>query len=261
MKRYDFDKVRSNYTIDKIAKLPLQITESSGLALAADQKSVWTHNDGGSPAELFRVTLEGDLEEIRRFSNLKNYDWEELAQDRAGRLFIGDFGNNQNNRRDLAIYIIKEDASEKELETITFRYGLQTEYPESRKKRHFDCEAFFYHQDTLYLFSKNTGSKPRYTYLYKIPARAGDYTLYPSDSIRLNETITAADIAPDGKQFALLSYGKIFLFDIYHDNISFSLPAGCLRFYKGQTEAILYSKEGNLLITNEKGKMFRVSSK
>src|SRR5690606_31238676 len=118
--------------------------------------------------------LDGTLIEKREFPTIENKDWEDLAQDNQGRMFVGDFGNNSNARRDLSIYVLKEPFGEENIEKITFRYGLQTRYPEEKKQRNFDCEAFFYHRDSLYLFSKNTGKKPRYTLLYKIPAVAGD---------------------------------------------------------------------------------------
>src|SRR5690606_23658153 len=152
-------------------------------------------------------------------------------------------GDNSNARRDLCSYVLKEPFGEENIEKITFSYGLQTRYPEEKKQRKFDCEAFFYHRDSRYLFSKNTCKKPRYTLLYKITAVAGDYTLFPADSIQMNETVTSADISPDGKHFVLLTYGKVFFFDISDGQIDFSSPARCLRLFRGQTEAIMYSEE------------------
>ncbi len=264
-RRYDFSKVRSKYTIDKIALLPEQISESSGLAAASDGESFWTHNDSGGLPGLYRVGLDGALKEVVRFQSISNKDWEDLAADQDGRLWIGDFGNNGNARRDLKIYILpqawEKAPEEDKIGTITFRYARQTEFPEQARQRNYDCEAFFHHDSHLYLFSKNTGRKPRYTMLYKMPAEAGDYTLQPVDSIRLNETITGADISPDGKQFALLSYGKVFFFEVNDGNIDFSRPVYCLKKYRGQTEAILYQEPDRLLITNEKGEVLQLLAK
>lgn len=265
VRRHDFDKGRSKYTIDKIAVMPRLVTESSGLARAHDNRSFWTHNDSGSPSELFRIGLGGELLEHRPFPDILNRDWEDLAQDPSGRLFIGDFGNNSNARKDLTIHILPEGwentGKPVKSEKITFRYGQQQHFPEDKKHRNYDCEAFFFQNDSLYLFSKNTGRRPRYTLMYKLPARAGDYTLYPVDSIRLNETITGADIRPDGRQYVLLSYGKVFFFDVTGGVVDFSQPAFCLKKYRGQTEAVLYQKDGSLLITNEKGEVLEVRSK
>lgn len=264
-RRYDFGKVRSKYTIDKIALLPQQINESSGLAGTSDGQSFWTHNDSGGLPELYRVGLDGALKEVVKFRSIGNRDWEDLASDGDGRLWIGDFGNNGNARRDLKIYILPPEwekaPDEDKIDTITFRYARQTEFPGPAGHRNYDCEAFFYHDGHLYLFSKNTGRKPRYTMLYKMPAGAGDYTLQPVDSIRLNETITGADISPDGKQFALLSYGKVFFFEVNGESIDFSRPVYCLKKYRGQTEAILYQEPGRMLITNEKGEILQLLAK
>ena len=264
-KRYDFGKVRSKYTIDKIASLPPEVAESSGLAESSDGQDFWTHNDSGGLPELYRVSFDGRLKEVVKFDSVYNRDWEDLASDRNGRLWIGDFGNNGNMRRDLKIYMLPkgwdEILDEDRVGIITFRYGRQTEFPGPPRNRNYDCEAFFYHEGYLYLFSKNTGTKPRYTMLYKIPAEAGDYTLQPVDSIRLNETITGADISPDGKQFALLSYGKVFFFATNGSAIDFSKPEYCLKKYRGQTEAILYLEPHKLLITNEKGRVLQLLAK
>ncbi len=214
---------------------------------------------------MYRVGLDGELKEIVRFRSIENKDWEDLASAPDGRLWIGDFGNNGNARKDLKIYMLpqawEKAADEDRIGTITFRYGRQAEFPEQAKHRNYDCEAFFYHNDHLYLFSKNTGRKPRYTMLYKMPADAGDYTLQPVDSIRLNETVTGADISPDGTQFALLSYGKVFFFEVNGGNIDFSRPAYCLKKYRGQTEAILYQGPDSMLITNEKGGILQLLAK
>ncbi len=264
-KRYDFSKVRSKYTIDKIALLPRQVSESSGLASASDGQSFWTHNDSGGAPELYRVGLDGTLKQVVSLRSVSNRDWEDLASAADGRLWIGDFGNNGNARKDLKIYALppawEKSPEEEKIGVITFRYARQTSFPEQAKHRNYDCEAFFYHEGHLYLFSKNTGRKPRYTMLYKMPAEAGDYTLQPVDSIRLNETITGADISPDGKQFALLSYGKVFFFEVNGGDIDFSRPVSCLKKYRGQTEAILYQGTDSMLITNEKGKILQLLAK
>jgi hypothetical protein len=264
VRRYDFSKVRSKYTIDKIAVLPPEVKESSGLALASDGHSFWTHNDSGSPAELYRFGLDGTLLQRRSFGQLPAIDWEELAQERSGRLFIGDIGNNDRLRKELTIRILPKGWEQKleneDVETITFRYA-PTSSDSTGRRQSFNSEAFFFHNDSLFVFTKASTKKPRYTTLYKIPALPGDYTVYPSDSIRLNETITAADISPDGKQFVLLSYGKLFFFEIHNRSVNFSRPSYCLKKYLGQSEAIVYRDSTSLLITNEGRTLFQVGRK
>jgi sugar lactone lactonase YvrE len=35
-----------------------------------------------------------------------NIDWEDITKDKDGNLYVGDFGNNDNERKDLCIYKI-----------------------------------------------------------------------------------------------------------------------------------------------------------
>ena len=43
-----------------------------------------------------------------RIENARNYDWEDISSDPEGRLYIGDIGNNDSARRNLAIYVVDE---------------------------------------------------------------------------------------------------------------------------------------------------------
>jgi hypothetical protein len=62
--------------------------------------------------------------------------------------------------------------------------------------------------------------------LYQLPAESGDHILAPVDSIHINTQVTSADISPDGKTFALLTYGKILLFGVDNNRINFEKAIG-----------------------------------
>ncbi|WP_369828775.1 hypothetical protein [Flavobacterium sp. 1] len=61
-------------------------------------------------------------------------------------MYIGDFGNNDNTRKDLAIYKIDQSNLQGESAnvayTISFDYPEQTEFPPKKKDLMFDVEAF-----------------------------------------------------------------------------------------------------------------------
>jgi hypothetical protein len=65
--------------------------------------------------------------------NTENHDWEDITQDAAGNIYIGDFGNNENDRQNLSILKVDlKDASQKStkvIQTTTFHYEGQTEFP------------------------------------------------------------------------------------------------------------------------------------
>jgi hypothetical protein len=248
------------YTVRRVGKLPAMLRESSGLARADSSRGLWSHGDGGALARLILVKLSGAPLRTLDLPLLVNTDWEDLAQDRAGNLYIGDFGNNRNQRQDLAIYHLSlSNAGAALVDTIAFRYPDQQAFPPRRGRRNFDCEAFFWYADTLHLFSKDR-SLQQWTKHYTLPARPGRHVATLRDSIRLNRPITAADISPDGRTVALLAYGGVFLFASRPGQRLFDgakgfrvLPA------TGQAEGLVFVNDSTFVVSNEKGKLFRAT--
>ncbi len=253
----DFKKVRSEYKISKIGKLSTVVNESSGLAKGQQDNSFWTHNDSGGKAELYQIDEKGNLLSTRPITGATNVDWEDLTKDDRGNIYIGDFGNNNNTRKSLLIYKISEQKPG--TNKITFSYNDQKEFPPAPNRLNFDCESFFYHRDNLYLFSKNRSKTDHMVKLYKLSSEPGHYNISPVDSIAIETQVTSADISPDGKTFALLTYGKVLLFESDGTTINFSKPKGCFRFVKKQAEALIFINNTDMLVTNEQGEMFRIT--
>ena len=129
------------------------------------------------------------------------------------------------------------------------------------EQRNFDCEATVWHQNKLYLFSKNRSKTNRYVKLYSIPDSEGTYVASSSDSVYSKAMVTAADISPDGKTLALLTYGKVLLFDV-EENLNFNKPTQCIKTGKGQTEALVFVNNTDFVITNErKAEMWSIKRK
>lgn len=86
----------------RVTRLAPSRNETSGLLFAGG--TVWTQLDGGHPHRLFQVdTLTGAVLREVEIANAANTDREDICTD--GRwVFVGDFGNNNGNRRDLRIY-------------------------------------------------------------------------------------------------------------------------------------------------------------
>ena len=70
------------------------IPESSGIVKSRRYPGIfWVHNDSGNPPLLFAIKGDGQI--VRQFRlGVPNLDWEDIAIDDHGHLYIGDIGNN-----------------------------------------------------------------------------------------------------------------------------------------------------------------------
>ena len=194
--------------------LPLQLLtglstplldESSGLSVINGQ--LWTHIDNTN-ASVFRIdSLSNSVLQTVLINASINTDWEDLATN-DDFLFVGDFGNNYGNRTNLHILrIAKNDlsasATNVNADVINFQYADQTTFTSQLNANSFDCEAFFFYNDSLHLFTKDWVKK--ITKHYIVPAIPGTYTATLVDSFYVNGLITSAAIQSDGV-ITLLGY-------------------------------------------------------
>lgn len=252
----------SNYgQLTFITKLPKKLSENSGIAIAGDSM-VWFIEDNGNPDELYLVNYKGELLAEIEIDNAKNDDWEDLATDGLGNIFIGDFGNNDNDRDDLMIYKVVLPNNTKvdiiKAEVIAYTYPEQKEFPPKREKRLYDAEALFYHQNNLYMFTKNRASPfTGKSLFYRLPADKGEHEAQligeftPCKEERSCQ-ITSADISPDGKTIAVLGYGKLWLItDFSLKNFKRKKVREIDLGVRTQLEAVCFKSNRELLLSDE----------
>lgn len=203
-----------NYTPQFISNLPTSLDEWSGMVYWDGM--FWGHNDGGNGAFLYAVdTLSGAIQKVIKFSGITNVDWEDIAQDSL-HFYIGDFGNNaRGNRTNLKVYKIPKIYTQSAGDTIliglenigviSFKYDDQTNFTATTANNtRYDCEAMFFHRDSLHLFTKNWIGN--YSVHYTLPAVPGTWLASRQDSLNTGGyLITGADIGAED-QFILSSY-------------------------------------------------------
>jgi hypothetical protein len=193
-------------SLDRRVALPDELKEVSGMTRLPNGE-LWLLNDSKNSPNLYRFDpIQTRITAVIQLDT-RNFDWEDLTHDNAGNLYIGDFGNNNNKRRNLRVLVFNPTLGT--LDSILFRYPDQTAFPpEKVSDWNFNCEAMVYYQDSLHLFSKNVFKGSFYCKHYVIPAKPGPETVaILRDSIKINNrVITGAALSRDGKVLALTGY-------------------------------------------------------
>ncbi len=144
--------------------LPKEVEENSGLQYV--NGFLYTINDSGGKPEVYKINPKnGEIIQTIVLKNAKNIDFEAITYD-GKYMYIGDFGNNLGNRKDLKIYKFKlssVDANKAitnvSVDVLKFTLGDQFNYNEQESKTtNYDIEAMIYYDDKLHLFTKEWSS-------------------------------------------------------------------------------------------------------
>ena len=238
------------------------VEESSGLALGPEPGTFYTHGDHGNDPVLFLINWQGEVLREVDVPTARNEDWEALTTDDRGRIYIGDFGNNGQQRRDLCIYRFDPAQPSALPPQICFHYADQTQFPPMHKEDYnWDCEAMVWRDGQLYLFSRDRGQS-RTCRIHCLPDRptssdaqvAAEYL----GQYELPGQVTDAALSPDGHTLALLSQQKLFFISITPD----SLLDGEVKVVPlpgvSHAEGLVYADAHTLAITTERGGMYRL---
>ena len=242
-------------SLQPVGELQGGVPESSGLAHGGRPGTFYTNGDAGNSPILYLINEQGELLGQRELP-VPNVDWESLADDGQGTLFVTDAGNNDNSRRDLAIYRVSPSQPD-QVGKISFRYPDQSAFPPPKDERNFDCEASLWHAGKVYLFTKDRARQST-SKVYSVPDQPGSYTAELVTKLRVSGEVTDADLSPDGRQLALLGREELYLFE--GRDLAEALqatPKTVSLEGAGQTEGILFLDNGTLLISTEQGALYR----
>jgi hypothetical protein len=249
----------------KFCDLEEEMKETSGIIFYDNR--IWTINDSGGEPIIYKIDKEsGAVIQKVIILNGENKDWEDISEDDQS-IYVGDFGNNYGDRKDLKIYkVAKSDISGKKkievkAEIIEFSFRDQLSFEFENHAHNFDCESLIVFDDSLIVFSKNwVDGKTR---MYKMPKIAGQYQLDPTDTFDADGLITGADYSSNLKKLVLSGYKdfKPFIF-LVNDFDGKSLNGkeifrfNLFKMKESQVEGIAWSTGETVLFSTEHTKTY-----
>lgn len=206
-----------------------ELDEISGLAASHVHDGVlWTINDSGNPARLLAINRRGRL--LARFEvrGARNIDWEDLASfTLQGKhyLLVADTGDNGGKRKDIVLHVFEEPATLDDGD-LTPAWTIRARWPDGPR----DCEAVAVDAAAgqVLLVSKKRNPPDLFTLplaksrgvrearrigrLAGVPQASAELRRNDPKLARLFAQVTAADLSPDGRTLAVLTYGSVLFY-------------------------------------------------
>jgi len=206
-----------------------ELDEISGLAASHQHEGVlWAINDSGNPARLLAINRRGRLLARFEVSGARNIDWEDLASfTLQGKhyLLVADTGDNGGKRKDIALHVFEEPST---LEDAVLRpaWTIRARWPDGPR----DCEAVAVDAAAgqVLLVSKKRNPPDLFTLplakargvrearrigrLAGVPQASAELRRNDPKLARLFPQVTAADLSPDGRTLAVLTYGSVLFY-------------------------------------------------
>ena len=229
-----------------------RIVEDSGIAPSRRYDGIfWTHNDGGKPV-LFAIGRDGATRAAFRVNGARFEDWEDIADDDAGHLFLADIGNNNAKRHTLAVYEIAEPDPGAGAGAAEVKRTWRLKFPGAP----FDCEGLFIWKQHGYVISKVFSNAPAQIFRFPLKDSDAPNTLEPVATTKITSPVTGADISDDGRQLGVVAKNGAYVFRIDGDVARAATTVPHFTALKDQhVEACCFVRDG-LLATSENRSIF-----
>ncbi|MBK8390868.1 MAG: hypothetical protein IPL23_16970 [Saprospiraceae bacterium] len=270
------------------------ITQSSGLALDPDGIHFWTHNDqGNATTKVYKFlpangnTAVAIVDSVQVVGH-ENLDWEDMAKDQNGNLYLCQTGKNCNALspsecpgRYLYKILKMPFASLNAQASIVpdsfiFKYPLPPACNQNGSDTTFvNAEAAIFFNNSIYIFTKNIWSKvtnncgnwvETSTYLFKIPLTAGSSAANPivgeylgSYNLKLSEAdstvnyykVIAGAINPSQQVVSLVTPARVWQFRNFTGDNFFNGDVSYHSFLDDGGNAVIRGYEGADFYNND----------
>lgn len=233
------------------------IIESSGVAVCGTDTNVfWTHNDGRVPV-LYAIRRTGESVAEFAVQGVQVTDWEDIARDDQGYLYLADIGNNDARRSELAVHRFNEPDPARSKAVLPVVRSWILRFPD----KPFDCESLFIWKQHGYVVSKVFKKNRAAIYRFPLSEPNGPVTLEHVTTLNVESPVTGADISSDGSRLGIVSKFGAFMFPV--DGVisrAGEVEGLSVKFREGQIEGCCFVADG-LLAVSEKREIFLFENK
>lgn len=235
-----------------------RVSEASGIVASRRFPGVyWTHNDGDDN-RLFAIRRDGSVIGFAKL-DVNVHDWEDIAIDDDGYLYVSDTGNNSGNRKHLMICRVREPDPNKlagrKMRTLKVDESWKVHFPGEP----FNCESLFVWRGEFYLISKLAAGTQAEVYRFDPKGKTPE--MRKVATLPIDQPVTAADISADGNELAVLAHGALWIFQIGGDvTRSTEVKPTRISVPPGKVEGCCFA-DGEILIVAESGEIFAAPHK
>ena len=240
--------------LERLGRFPAAIREASGMVASRRHQGIyWVHGDSGNAPELFAVRRDGQL--VRRYLvAVPNIDWEDVATDDAGHLYLADTGNNKLALPLRVIHKLVEpdptvgpppDRPLPVLASVHYKFAAG---------RAFDAEGVVVAGDRALIITKRRDNRP--AELYRLDLKAGGTVFLPATPERVAELVgcvepvTGADLTRDGRTLAVVTNNAVRVYRSA-DQATWT-PLGGSTFDAADVEAIAWDGDDLILASEDR---------
>ena len=223
-----------------------EINESSGIIKSKKHKGIyWTHNDSGDTNRIFAIKADGTLVATYQIKGAEAKDWEDIAIDNTGNLYIGDIGNNNKKRQDLMIYMVNEPDTLNPTGGLDIIKTIKVNYGETN----YDCESLcLTPEGKILLITKNPSPANIFAYNGK--------TWDKIQELKISNLATGADINQQG-DLIISTYIGFYIFKWNKIRRQYT-PEKHVYYVQKQCEAVCWDNT-DLIFTNEQKDIFKIN--
>jgi hypothetical protein len=210
-----------------------RIAESSGIVAAATRDDVvFTHNDSGDTARFFAVDRHGCTIGVFTAPAVEATDWEDMARGPGSSLWLGDIGDNNATRDEIAVHRFDEPAAGASSDGSGCPPATEQAIAAASYRLRFedgphDAETLLVDPRTSQIFIITKSLTVGALYAAPNPLDADDVNvLRKVADVGPPAFATGGDISPDGRSVAVRNYWEIGIRTIPDGNLATAFAPG-----------------------------------